>query len=55
MEHNLSRLPNRMFIPTWQKAENQIFPERGKKKKKGVRSQERILGSSLEELDSATK
>ena len=28
MEHNLSRLPNRMFIPTWQKAENQIFPKR---------------------------
>lgn len=34
MEHNLSRLPNRMFIPTWQKAENQIFPESGGAEKK---------------------
>ena len=54
MEHNLSRLPNRMFIPTWQKAENQIFPKRWGGGE-GVRSQKRILGSSLEELDSATK
>lgn len=49
MEHTLSRLPNRMFTPTWQKAENQIFPER-RKKNICVRSQKRILGSSLEEL-----
>lgn len=41
MKYNVLRLPNRMFVFRWQKAENQfcvcVFPERGEKKASEIR------------------
>lgn len=49
VKYNVLRLPNRMFVFRWQKAENQfcacVFPERGKKKK--PQKSEENLGKQL--------